>query len=364
MEVDCLIIGGGLAGAAVAWQLHERGWSFVLCDDPQPSTASRIAAGLVTPITGKRCQPTAAFDSAYPLADAFYRRIEAYTGGRFWWVSGSVRLFPADQNGAIERRHDDWNASLAGTSIAAHYVEPEWIDPAFRFHRGGLGMPQAARLETLEYLDATQTYFQRLGNWHNLRVDLKRLSLGGSGVEYRGDDGFEVRARWTIDCTGASANVWSDLPLRPVQGDILEIELARPIEATTVHCGWWLAATHADRSSFPGTACATREDRWLLGSTYQWRPLDGLPSLSGRQQLLERLSNHLPLMARVLDHRAAIRPASYDQRPLVGIDPERRLGCLNGLGAKGCLLAPWNASRLVDGIFENRPLPLESRWPR
>jgi len=51
---DVAIIGQGLAGTALAWQLHMKRRSLLLIDSGDPSSASRIAAGLMTPITGQR----------------------------------------------------------------------------------------------------------------------------------------------------------------------------------------------------------------------------------------------------------------------------------------------------------------------
>ncbi len=48
-----LIVGQGLAGTAVAWQLWERGVPFLVVDPNEASTCSKVAAGLVTPITAR-----------------------------------------------------------------------------------------------------------------------------------------------------------------------------------------------------------------------------------------------------------------------------------------------------------------------
>jgi len=49
-----LILGQGLAGTAIAWRLWERGLPFLIVDRDEPVTSSKIAAGLLTPITGMR----------------------------------------------------------------------------------------------------------------------------------------------------------------------------------------------------------------------------------------------------------------------------------------------------------------------
>ena len=53
MKVDYLIIGQGLAGSLLAWELIQRRCSVVVVDNGNEN-ASQIAAGLINPITGMR----------------------------------------------------------------------------------------------------------------------------------------------------------------------------------------------------------------------------------------------------------------------------------------------------------------------
>ena len=72
----------GLAGTALGWALHERGAPFVIVDPNEKQTCSRIAAGLVTPITGKRVKPSWRVDELLPVALEHYRKVEKLLGRR------------------------------------------------------------------------------------------------------------------------------------------------------------------------------------------------------------------------------------------------------------------------------------------
>lgn len=50
--MNILIIGQGIAGSCLAWELKRRGAEFTVADRPVAETASRVAAGLVNPLTG------------------------------------------------------------------------------------------------------------------------------------------------------------------------------------------------------------------------------------------------------------------------------------------------------------------------
>ena len=51
---DVIIVGQGLAGTTLAWHLREAGQRVLVIDACEPVTSSKIAAGLITPITGQR----------------------------------------------------------------------------------------------------------------------------------------------------------------------------------------------------------------------------------------------------------------------------------------------------------------------
>ena len=62
----------------------------------------------------------------------------------------------------------------------------------------------------------------------------------------------------------------------------------------------------------------------------------------------------------LIDHTAGVRPASRDRRPIIGtVKDHSRLAVLNGLGARGVLLAPWSAQHLIAHLFDGAALDPE-----
>ena len=76
MKVDYLIVGQGLAGSLLAWQLLERGQRVLVIDRDEPDTCSKVAAGIVSPITGSRIAPSWRINEFLPFAHQFYWKIE------------------------------------------------------------------------------------------------------------------------------------------------------------------------------------------------------------------------------------------------------------------------------------------------
>jgi glycine/D-amino acid oxidase-like deaminating enzyme len=53
------------------------------------------------------------------------------------------------------------------------------------------------------------------------------------------------------------------------------------------------------------------------------------------------LKTWLKVPFKIIDHKASVRPANIERRPFVGFHPTlKNIGILNGMGTKGCSLAP------------------------
>ena len=79
---DAVIVGCGIAGAALAWQLDRLGKRLLVVDEQSAPSASKAAAGVMSPITGKRHTPTWRWQEFWPEACSFYQQIESHTDSR------------------------------------------------------------------------------------------------------------------------------------------------------------------------------------------------------------------------------------------------------------------------------------------
>src|SRR5581483_2216404 len=73
MHVDFLLIGQGICGTFLSWHLQKAGYSFLVIDEAQPDTASKVAAGIINPVTGRRIVKTWMIEDVMPFA------VEQYT---------------------------------------------------------------------------------------------------------------------------------------------------------------------------------------------------------------------------------------------------------------------------------------------
>lgn len=300
MNKTFTIVGQGLAGTALAWTLLGRGASVLLLDRGDAVTASRVAAGLITPITGKRFALDPQFKADLAMAKAFYHEVEARTRSRFFHECGALRIFRDEEE---RERFAKRAAALSGFAVP----QPE-----------GFTMPHAARLDVLEYLHASREAFEELNCF---RIG----TFPESGT--------------VIDCTGIAALRESRLSpdlFQPAKGEIVTLRIPGFEESRTFHRDGWLARA--------------RNDTYRAGATYTWDVLDDVPTAQGREELASRVKEIVSVPFEVIGHDAATRPITRDRQPILMQLSETRWA-FNGLGSKGALLAPRLAATLAERLL-------------
>lgn len=337
---DVIIVGQGLAGTALAWALRWSGARLLILDRDSKVSSSKIAAGLVTPITGQKLVKTWRYSELWPAALGFYRRVETETGSEFFRQSSMLRLFAnKNETEIFERR------LMSGELEGLVQPTPQPLSQgSFITDRGGFEMSPAGQLDVLSYLNASREAFASLGGYLKIDVDVSReIELAPSGVKL---PRWGIASEHLVFCQGfeSSENPWfRDVQLKPAKGEILTLRIPRLTEDRVVHCGVWLAPLGAEL--------------FRAGSTYDWKHLDCLPTQQGHDEIIFRLREFLKLPFEVVSHEAAVRPIHRNQYPILGLHPvHRQLGYFNGLGSKGSLLAPFFAQQFVSHLSHGSPI--------
>lgn len=356
---DTIIVGQGLAGTSLAWSLTWNGARVLAIDREAPATSSRVAAGLVTPITGQKLVLSWRFAELWPTAVSFYRRVEAETGTACFHRPIMVRLFAnGDEHSLFEQRLSDWSRA-SSTAISEftsrrlgvqrlHPSHPPLVDPAsFIDELGGFEMIDAGQLDVTTYLHVSRDHFARDGRYLATDLDPQRdLDLMADGVRI---PRLGVTARRLIFCQGidAQSNPWfRAVRFKPAKGEILTLRIPGLAERRVVHRGVWLAPVDGDL--------------YRAGATYEWQQLDSIPTPRGREEIESRLRAFLRRSFEVVGHEAAVRPIHLNQYPVVGLHPDYpQLGYFNGLGSKGTLHAPYFAAHFVRVLAGGMPLDPE-----
>ena len=334
---DFIIIGQGLAGSTLAWQLHRRGFRVLVVDRLSGNSSSRIAAGLVTPVTGKRLAKSWRFDEVFPAALAFYRWVEAQVGQTLFLQRASVRIFQDESERDEYHRREP--TTIAGLVRTLHSpLNPDWFNAPF----GGFEMPSAARLDVSRYLDVSRQFFQQRNAFLAAEVEPGRdVELIANGIRL---PRFGFASRGIIFCRGFDeiADPWfGGIRFNAAKGEILTVRIPDLQEDRVIHHGLWLAPVDGEL--------------FRVGSTYVWDDLEPHPTSTGRTEIEARLRLFLRSPFEVVGHEAAVRPVIDAGYPVLGLHPRHpQLAYLNGLGSKGSLLAPFFSEQLVSCLMGER----------
>jgi glycine/D-amino acid oxidase-like deaminating enzyme len=144
---------------------------------------------------------------------------------------------------------------------------------------------------------------------------------------------------------------FSRLPFAPNKGEVLIVDIPG------------LAEGGAERTVFKkGITLAPWQDGlYWVGSSYEWSFETEGPTEVFRRKTEAALREWVKLPFRVVDHIAAVRPATLERRPFVGFHPlYPAVGILNGMGTKGCSLAPYFARQLVDFLRAGKPIQADA----
>jgi len=330
-QFDVIIVGQGLAGTALAWSLMGNGSRVLVIDRDSPVTASKIAAGLITPITGQRLVKTWRFDELWPFAVTFYRQVEWTTGTSLFRQTPMIRLFQNPEESETYSRRSGVEEFRAMVRSPEPPLEPR----SFVGEQSGFEMPVAGQLDVPQYLSASREHFAREEQFQNAEFDLTHdLELDEAGIRL---PRLRVSSRRLVFCQGIDAvhNPWfRSVRFRPAKGEILTVRVPGLRESRVVHRGVWLAPLGGEV--------------FRVGSTYEWEQLDNVPTPTCRDEIESRLREFLLLPFEVLEHQAAVRPIHLNQYPVLGHHPDfPQLGYFNGLGSKGTLHAPYFASQFA-----------------
>ncbi|MGR4862456.1 FAD-dependent 5-carboxymethylaminomethyl-2-thiouridine(34) oxidoreductase MnmC [Caulobacter sp. LARHSG274] len=329
------VIGGGIAGAAIARAGRAEGLAVSVFDDGA-AAASGNPAALVTPALDAGGGPRAALH-----AQAFARAVALYQTLPEAVIARGVLQLPANPRDA------DRLAAVAQQDL----FEPgamTLVDAAAVTARlgelvaGGLDMADALVVEPAGVLAA----------WRGETSTAQVARIAHDGAAWRLFDqegGCLAEADAVVLAGGAGQHrLWPEAPLRPVRGQ----------------ASWTAGVAAPPPVTFGGYVAPTR-DGVLFGATHDRDDVETDTRAADHARNRQALAQGLPdLAARLTDAvlagRAAVRAATADHLPLAGAVPGAAPGLfvLGGLGGRGFCLAPLLAEHLAARILDlPSPLP-------
>ncbi len=355
--IDVLIIGAGIVGCTIAFELAATGRRVRLLDPRPPGEgATRASAGVLAPyVEGHDRQPLRALGQrSIGIYEAFVERVRQQSGRPVEFRhAGTVEAAVNDADIARLARS---RATAEAEGIACRWLESgpaHEMEPALGPHVvGALHIPFHAAVDA-QALTAAALHGARTRGADVVPARVTQLARDGAALAVHTDGGVE-RAPQVVLATGA----WSaglappgadPAPVRPVRGQILH--LAAP-PATLGHILWG-----TDVYLVPWTSGTI-----FVGATSEDVGFDERATAGGVAALLERAVALVPSLAEAtfLEARYGLRPGSPDDLPFVGpsaVLPGLVYAC--GHYRNGALLAPLTAglvARVIDGDLSDPAL--------
>ncbi len=341
LQVDYLIIGQGLCGTWLSWYLTKENRSFIVIDKNEPTTPSKVSAGIINPVTGRRMVKVWMAEQILSFAREAYNEIGNFLDITAISQKNMIDFFPnALQRLVFLERMEE------GEEYLNSFPEQNQFNTFFNYDLGcgEIRHSYIAHLDVL--LPAWRQQLKDNKQLFEEEFEFEKLVIREQSIQY-GD----ITAEKIIFCDGLSSfsnPFFKQLPFAPNKGEALIVEIPDVPDQHIYKKGFLLAPLQA-RNTF-----------WF-GSNYQW----SFPHPERTPEFYEQAHRHLKAWLKVpfsiLEHKASIRPATLERRPFVGLHPHQKtLGILNGMGTKGCSLAPFFASQLVDHLLRKKEIMPEA----
>ena len=331
MKVDYIIVGLGLAGLAFVEELIQANKSFIVFEDDS-QTSSLVAGGVYNPVILKRFSPVWNAKEQLAIALPFYEHLEKKFNTTLDQKFVIKKAFKSTED------QNNWFAAFDKPTVAP-FLEDNLDENTYSgvvgSHYFG-NVKEGGRIDTHKLVE---TYRHYLKKNHWIRFEKfyhNNILFEGNLAIYN-----NLQASKIVFCEGFGVKqnpYFNHLPLEEVKGEIITIH------APKLEIDFLLKSTLF--------VLPLGNHRYKVGATFNHKDKTSLPSIEGKEELVEKLKKVITVPYEIIDQSAGIRPAVKDRRPLVGVhDKYPQLAILNGLGTRGVMIAPSMAKELY-GLLE------------
>ncbi len=359
MSESVAIVGAGLIGTAIAYELAKRGAAVTVFDRAEPARAASWAgAGMLAPFSEELpdrallelCRASLA---AYP---AFVDELRTRTGldphllpyGTLHVALDAAALHRFDALAAVYAR----NGGEVTVLDRAQTLEREAA--VARTVRGSLFIANEAQVDNRRLGRALVAGCTALGVRFEQTTDLALETDARRVRGLRSTRGF-VPAATVVNAAGAWAGAIEGVPAEarvpvfPVAGEMLALAVPHAFVRSLI----WHGHTYL----------VPRDDgRLLIGATVIDRGFDNRVTAAGLRSLLDAALLAAPALGNfaVVETWAGLRPATPDKRPYLGATPLEGYYVAAGHYRNGILLTPITARAIADLVLAGQTeIPLD-----
>ena len=331
MKVDYIIVGLGLAGLAFVEKLIQAKKSFIVFEDDS-QTSSLVAGGVYNPVILKRFSSVWNAKEQLAIALSFYEHLEKKFNTTLDQKFVIKKAFKSTED------QNNWFAAFDKPTVAP-FLEDNLDENTYSgvvgSHYFG-NVKEGGRIDTHKLVETYRHYLKK-NHWIRFEKFYHNdLLFDGDLVTYN-----NLKASKIVFCEGFGVKqnpYFNHLPLEEVKGEIITIH------APKLEIDFLLKSTLF--------VLPLGNHRYKVGATFNHKDKTSIPSIEGKEELVEKLKKVITVPYEIIDQSAGIRPAVKDRRPLVGVHHKYpQLATLNGLGTRGVMIAPSMAKELY-GLLE------------
>ena len=327
---DFIIVGQGIAGTLLAHFLLESGKSVCIIDNNHKGAASKVAAGIVNPITGKNFVRSWRVNEFLPVAKKVYGEIAQKLNITTYTEVNIIRTL---ENTEAE---NNWLARTADESVSEYMLAIADVS-SFEGKIGsafGYGeLTGTFQVHLSDILDAYKLEFIKNDQFLEDAFDHSGLIVMDDYFEYKYIQGKEI-----VFCEGYQGQYnpfFTKMGFGPSKGEVLHVKIPNADFTKMYKDKIFIVQLY--------------DDVYWVGSGYEWNAPDDLPSDAARTKLTAELDRLLLIPYEILDHKAAIRPTMHNRRPLLAVHATiLGMYMFNGLGTKGSSIGPFVAKQFAE----------------
>ena len=350
---EIIVVGAGIIGCAVAYELARRGASVQIVDERTAGMgATHASAGILAPYVEAEAG-TAFLDltvRGLNLYDEFIARVTTDGGMAIpYRRSGTIQVATDPERMSALR---NLAARLEAQGVQLGVLDAQTVraeEPELGAEvAGGLLVPTHGFVAVADLMRSLAAAARRLGAGLIEGRRVRRIARAGDDLTVETDRG-SLAANAVVVAAGSwsgqieIAGVAARIPMRPVRGQLLRLAWKGPPLRRVL----W-----SDRCYLVPWDDGTL----LVGATVEEAGFDERTTVAGVRDLLDAACELVPhaWTAGFLEARVGLRPASGDDLPVIG--RSRLLPNLmyaTGHFRNGVLLAPLTARLVADAMLEN-----------
>lgn len=336
MNIDYLIVGQGIAGTMLSYKLKQAGKQVVVIDNNNPTSASKVASGVINPVTGRRVVSTWMIDELLPYAWDIYHELGEWLGAELVSQKNILAFHATEQMKKAFLNKMDENEAYV-TTVNDEEPYKKWFE--FYYGIGVIDPVYLIDIQTLlsrwrEQLAKENSLLEETFLWSELQIE-------HGVVKYK-----DIAAAKIIMCDGTAGYhdpYFKKLPYGVTKGEALIVDIPDLPQTNIYKQGYNIVPW--------------KDGLFWIGSTFAREYDDALPSQAFRSSVEEQLKKWLKLPYTVVDHIASERAGTFERRPFIGVHPQHpEVGIFNGMGTKGCSLAPFFADEFTQYLVNGKKM--------